>query len=204
MLKKCNTVLLLSSSESFIKTYSELAADIGVEVHVEGSWNSHYRVSEQVIVCGSKYIDDINDMFIPNVVAILHSDENPAALIKKGINRFIFDFRNITELLVSMYVREKEYIKQDDSVAEVLNDSPFLNYVEGNYNFNFKNDRYYYKGSGIYLSKGEKKYLAEWLLNGHKDNSKRQYLFNMRKKFGKEFLKDIDRFGKLKEKKHER
>lgn len=203
MLKKCSNVLLLTNVTSFAETYTELARDIGVSVHVEEEWNSHYRVSEQVIVCGSKYIEDINEMFIPNVVVILRSGENPAALIKRGINRFIFDFKSSTELLVSMYAQEKEYVKQSGTFADVLDESPFLNYVEGEYKFNFKSDRYYYKGDGIYLTNAEKRYLAEWLLNGHKDNSKRQCLFNMRKKFGNGFLKGIDRFGKLKEKKNE-
>ena len=50
----------------------------------------------------------------------------------------------------------------------------------------------------IYLTDSSKKYLAQWLLNGLKDNSKRMILCNLRKKFGKDFLSDIDRFGQLK------
>ena len=43
-----------------------------------------------------------------------------------------------------------------------------------------------------------KRYLAEWLLNGHKDNKKRMILCNLRKRFGADFLINVDRFGQLK------
>ena len=48
----------------------------------------------------------------------------------------------------------------------------------------------------IYLTNTIKKYLAQWLLNGKKDNSKRMILHNLRKKFGNDFLSDVDRFGR--------
>lgn len=57
---------------------------------------------------------------------------------------------------------------------------------------------FFYKGKPIYLTSAHKKYLAEWLLTGNKDNSRRMILCNLRKKFGVDFLADIDRFGQPK------
>ena len=56
-----------------------------------------------------------------------------------------------------------------------------------------------YKGKAIYVTKAQKRYLADWLLNGHKDNSKRVLLFELRKKFGNDFLREVDRHGQIKE-----
>ena len=56
-------------------------------------------------------------------------------------------------------------------------------------------DTFRFKGAGIYLRKSEKEYLARWVLMGNKDNSKRILLCKMRKRFGKDFMQDVDRKG---------
>lgn len=200
MLRKCSSVLLLTNFEPFGQLYSQLAEEMGVSLRVEEEWNERYRVAADVVICGSKYLDSINRAYYPITVVILRSGESPAGYIKEGITRFIFDHENRYELALALYKPEKIYVQQKEmDVKSVLDGSPVLNYEYGAYRFDFSRDRYFYKSKGIYLTKREKTYLAEWLLNGHKDNEKRMCLFNMRKKFGKDFLADIDRFGQLKE-----
>ena len=89
------------------------------------------------------------------------------------------------------------------SLEEIIRDSSVRNFTCGDYDFKFDKDRYFYKGKQLYLANAQKRYLAEWLLHGHKDNSKRMMLCLMRKKFGQSFLTDIDRFGRVKEEKDE-
>ena len=57
----------------------------------------------------------------------------------------------------------------------------------GDYDFQFDKNTFRYKGKSIYLCGSQKAYLASWLLNAHKDNSKRMILCNLRKKFGADF-----------------
>ena len=83
-------------------------------------------------------------------------------------------------------------------MQELLKDCSVWNFQFGDYSFQFDKNKFTYKGKPIYLVDSQKRYLAEWLLNGHKDNSKRMVLCTMRKKFGKDFLADINRFGQLK------
>ena len=86
----------------------------------------------------------------------------------------------------------------DSDYDEIIKTSEVVDFCYGDYDFRFDKSQFKYKGKMIYLTDSSKKYLAQWLLNGLKDNSKRMILCNLRKKFGKDFLSDIDRFGQLK------
>ena len=200
MLRKCSNALLLTNVESFSQLYSQYAEELGISLRVEKEWNVRYRVTEEVVICGSKYLESLHRSYYGTVVLILKEGESPAPYIKEGVTRFIFDYQNRYELALALYRPEKVFVaQQDTNVKTVLEDSLMLSFELGDYKFNFQQDRFFYKGKGLYLTKTEKVYLADWLLNGHKDNSKRNCLFNMRKKFGNDFLKNINRFGQLRE-----
>lgn len=204
MLIKCKSALLLSDVESFSKAYEMIAEEIGVELKIESDWSERYRLTQEIVILGSKYLDKLNSMYYPNVVLILKSDENPYTFMQKGITRFIFDYQNKYELFTALFKTEPVTVHSNHlPLEEIIKDSSVWNFTYGDYDFKFDKDKYFYKGKQLYLANAQKRYLAEWLLNGHKDNSKRMILCIMRKKFGQNFLADIDRYGQIKEEKDE-
>lgn len=192
MLMKCKSVLLLSSVESFTHTYTQIANEIGVRLTTESEWNRLYRVNQDVIILSSKYLDKVNETYYANAVLMLKSSERPEDFIEKGIKRFIFNYQNANELRLALY--------KDITVARSYTTS---RYAFGRYDFDFGEDSFKYGGRNIYLTATEKAYIASWLLGGHKDNAKRGILCYARKRLGSDFLKDIDRFGRIKEDKDE-
>ena len=199
MLQKVSKALLISDVASFYNNYSALAEDIGVTLSVEPDWNSKYRVAADVVILGSKNIEKLNKAYYPKAVLILKEGESPAPFIKMGITRFIFNYKNKYELLTALFRVEPVIIHAADSdYDEIVKSSDVLSFCYGDYDFRFDKSQFRYKGKMIYLTDSSKKYLAQWLLNGIKDNSKRMILCNLRKKFGEDFLSDIDRFGQLK------
>lgn len=197
MLTKVNRALLISDAVAFSEYYSELAEDMGVMLHVEPEWNKRYRVSADVIIAGSKHIENINEMYYPKTIIILKEAESPVSYIEKGITRFIFDYKNNFELQTALYSTGTIITRTIDSEYEdIVKKSSIVDFCHGDYEFRFKKNLFYYKGKMIYLTEATKKYLAQWLLNGKKDNSKRMLLCNLRKKYGVAFLSDVDKDGR--------
>lgn len=203
MLEKCNTVLLISDKASFRESYTELCRKLDVTIHTEEKWNSRYKITEDAVILGSVHLSELNTAYYSKAVVILKEGESPAPYIKDGINRFIFNYKNSYELIVALFRLEPVMLHAvSKDIKEILKDFPPV-FRAGEYDFRFDSNVYIYKGRSIYLCMSQKKYLAEWLLSGHKDNSKRMILCNLRKKFGKDFLSNVDRFGQLKEEKNE-
>lgn len=202
MLQKASKALLLSDVPSFARNYQALAGEVGVSLSVEETWNVKYRITSEIVIFGTKYFNDVNKAYFPQAVLILKKGESPAPYIKMGISRFIFDYQNNYELICALYKMEKIVMHaSSNDLKTIIKECDVLTYQFGDYDFMFDKNRYKYKGKPIYLADSQKRYLAEWLLNGHKDNKKRMILCNLRKKFGEEFLKDVDRFGQIKEEK---
>lgn len=198
MLKVCSSALVLSGVPRFVSYVTEIAKDCGVEVETNESWNERYRLNNDIIICGSKYLSDINTQYYDRVRLVLKTTETVNTFVQMGITHFIFDYNNVRELAYSFYIDDQELLSDSSNVSEVIMPIENKHFVMGKYNFNFDTDVYKYAGIGIYLYPMEKVYLAKWLLLGEKDNSKRITLFRLRKRFGKAFLEDIDRKGKWK------
>ena len=200
MLEKCKTVLLISEVASFTNMYKELAESVGVKLIGETSWNNKYRIMQDVVITGAKHLDSINKSYYPKTVLLLKPGESPAKYIKEGIERFIFDHQNQYELTVALFKAEPVVVHTSSrSVVQIVEDYGNPMFCNGDYDFRFDKDIYIYKDRPIYLCESQKKFLAQWLLAGHKDNKKRMTLCNLRKKFGEDFLRDVDRFGQMKE-----
>ena len=200
MLIKCDSALLISDVDSFAQKFEVLASDVGVELLVEEDWSNKFRVTQDVVILGTKFLDKINEVYYPKAVVILKPEENPFPLFEKGLTHFIFDYKNQYELMTALYKAENIVIKAKSSkLKDVLKHSVGSKFVQGYYDFDFGLNIFKYKGKQIYLCESTRAYLAEWLLNGHKDNTKRAFSYRLRKKFGADFLKDVDRYGKLKE-----
>lgn len=200
---KVARAMLLTDIPSFAERYASLARQNNVSLSVEKEWKVIYRVSSEVIICGSKYLDKINRAYYSMVVLILKASETPEDFISLGITRFIFDFMSDKELAFAFYVNDKILLHTTDKDLEtLLKDSSTTWFCLGDYDFKFDKNIFKYKGKPLYFAESQKRYLAEWLLHGHKDNAKRMVLCNLRKKFGSDFLSNIDRFGRIKEKKN--
>jgi hypothetical protein len=198
MLKICSKVLLISSVASFVEYITELAQDAGVKIEVADEWNPSYRLDADVIMCGSKFLSQINVLDYDKVRLLLKTNETVAMFLDMGITHFIFDYNNIREVAFSFFVEEKSKSLAEFSVEDTLYVAHKDSFVTDKYNFNFRKNVFKYKEVGIYLTEGEKVYLAKWLFLGKKENDKRILLCKMRKKFGKDFLKDINRYGQVK------
>lgn len=204
MLEKCKTALLLTNVPSFAERYTLLAKSIGVKLYTEEEWNARYRVSNDVVILGAKYLERLNKAYYREAVVILHKGENPTPYMQMGIEKFIFDISNEYELLLAFFKRENIVLHSDSmELKELIKTSQAKIFCFGDYNFDFGKNMFFYKGRNIYFTNGQKKYLVEWLLNSYKDNKKRMILWNLRKKFGEDFLKDVNRFGTIKEEKDE-
>lgn len=197
MLKKSKSVLLISSQPSFCDSYKKLAESVNVIMFTESTWNTRYRVKDDLVILGGKYLQFLNESYYDRVVVILGTDESPAPYIKQGIKRFIFNYKNNYELLTALYYDEPKLIisKTSSSVAESIADSRTTSFQYHDYDFKFDRGVFFYKRRPIYLTDAQRRYLAEWLLTGNKDNARRMVLCNLRKKFGADFLADVDRFG---------
>ena len=204
MLEKCVTALLISEVDAFSELYRMLAKDIGVTMTVEKSWNVKYRMTQDIVILGSKYLPDLNKAYYPVAVVILKSGESPAPYIKDGINHFIFDHTNQYELITALFRQDRVIVNGASlEVKKMLKDCGATRFNIGDYDFRFDMNIYKYKGQPIYLQESQKRYLAQWLLFGNKENKHRMLLCLMRKKFGEDFLKDVDRFGQLRRKDNE-
>lgn len=196
MLRTCSSALLLSGVPHFVSHISEIAKDVGVELEVSDEWNINYRLNCEVIVCGSKYLPLIDSVNYSKVRLILKTNETVSEFVEMGITHFIFDYNNTKEVAFAFFTDE---ISSDtDTVYNIMTSSGKTCFTNDRYDFNFKMAKFKYCGVGIYLRESEKLYLADWLLLGHKDNSKRVLLCRLRKKFGKAFMQDVDRFGQYK------
>lgn len=196
MLNKCNRVLLLTDVTSFANMYRQLADELDVDLVVESDWNIRYRLNADVVILGSKYMEKLHPDYYSKAVVILKEDEKPMSFIKEGITRFIFDYHDYRELALALFYQEPVFVSMTSiDLKDVLGSYSVKTFDVGFYDFNFATDTYKYKGKLIYLSKSQKRYLADWLLGGKKDNKRRQYLFVLRKKFGEEFLEEVDRHG---------
>ena len=196
MLRVCSNVLLLSGVASFVSHVTEIANDIETEIDVADTWNVNYRVNAEVIICGSKYIDSIGKEDYDKVRLVLKKDETVMNFIRKGITHFIFDYTDKREVAFSMFVDKEKQVKEGQaSLSDIMLEAHSSLFHNDRYFFNFASDTFRFKGTGIYLRKSEKEYLARWVLMGNKDNSKRILLCKMRKRFGKDFMQDVDRKG---------
>ena len=200
MLVKCKRALLLSDVISFANMYRQVADEVDVGLTVESDWSDKYRITQDVVILGSKYLSKINKSYYNSAVLILKADESPYPFIQQGISRFIFDYQNKYELFMAFFKEEPVYVSYASmELKELVKEYNSDSFCRGDYNFNFLTDSFVYKGKAIYVTKAQKRYLADWLLNGHKDNSKRVLLFELRKKFGNDFLREVDRHGQIKE-----
>ena len=129
----------------------------------------------------------LSDMDID--VKIKHYGENP-----------VYSYANIHEAIESEEKVEEEtenFFFEWDDISALAKKSGKTVFSKGDYHFDFKRNIFKYKGNDISLSPAEKRILAKWLLAQKKDHNTSSQLYLMRKRFGKDFLADIDKYGNL-------
>lgn len=193
MLRTCSSALLLSNVPQFVNHISEIAKAEGVELDIADEWNTNYRLNNEVIICGSKYLPYLNVTDYHKIRLVLKSTESVTGFIQMGITHFVFDFNNKKEVSFAFLVDSQG--ESSDTLSDIISKTGQSRFSNDRYDFDFKTNRFKYCGVGIYLRESEKIYLANWLLLNRKENDKRVLLCRMRKKFGKAFLKDVNRLG---------
>jgi len=197
MLKACSDVLLLTDVESFAERYKSIAESMNVSLDCESEWNENFRINYDRVILSSKFLPCVNRAYYDICTLILREDEKPALFIRAGVESFIFNWQSDKELAFAFFIKEKELLHCSQQIENILHGSKVTSFCMPGYKFDFAKNRFFYQGKQIFIAEAQKKYLAEWLLNGYKDNGKRQILYSLRKKFGKEFLHNIDRNGQI-------
>lgn len=187
MQRKCSSVILLTENPGYASFVGKQAGLYGVDFTSDTEWRLSRKLKQDLILCSGKWLDKISDFLFDRVVVILKSNEPPLPYIEMGIQNFIFSYKDAVQF---------EYIFNKKFELPVKAEEKGF-FCEGDYRFDFSREEFLYKGKSIYVSRAEKEYLSLWLLSGIKDNTKRYHLWNMRKRFGKGFLKEVSRTGEF-------
>ena len=200
MLDTCKTALLLTDNERLAKSYEEVAFRCNVLLKWEKDWTKQYRISSDVVICTAEYVDMIAEEYRHKAVLVFGKGERIAKW-RWTFDRYVFNPDDENELVYSLLrikPSKKEVKASSPNLTSVLRDCGETRFVKGDYMFDFVQDIFIYKGVKIYLSKGNKLMLARWLFLSYKDNNARTQVCILRKKFGKDFLSDINAKGELK------
>ena len=187
MQRKCSSIMLLTENPDYASFVEKVAKEYDVGFTTETTWRLSRKLTQDLILCSGKWVERISNLNYSRVVVILKSNESPLPYLKVGISSFIFGYKEVNQF---EYIFNKKFELPVKAKEEGV-------FIEGDYRFDFSRDDFIYKGRSIYVSRAEKEYLSIWLLSGMKDNTKRYHLWNMRKRFGKEFLKEVSRTGEL-------
>jgi hypothetical protein len=77
---KAESALLLTEVESYERVVRKCADAMRVSLTVESVWNKNYRITESMVLAGSKYLANINPEYYRSVTVILKPDESLSAL----------------------------------------------------------------------------------------------------------------------------
>jgi len=178
MLKICSSVLLLTEIEQTEKKIFSVCAAEDLEFLSSKLFESVTSVdSFGIIIAEVPFLRFLKDC--REKVVVLHPGEYLKKLIAVGYEKFLFDLENRLEILSCLYV-------PDEKKATVIKMGKLV--------CDFENFSFQWKGSEIYLSKGEQKFLYNKLTKTKGDvlsSSDRAALCRMRKRLGKDFLADI-------------
>lgn len=190
MLRICSSALVTGCSADLTNRLRIQMAKHSIIPEVRKDWIQLSKTDAERLVSTTQRFSDINPRYYPITVLCVDKGTDITPYLEKGVVHFITDVEDEIQFLQAMYV---SYEAKSERIR-------FLqDYVQGDYRFLFTRDEFYYKGEGIYLLPNEKRYLYDWLIFREKDNKRRIALFTIRKRLeDKTFLKDVDRFGGLK------
>ena len=195
MLISNKTALLLSKDTDFISRYETVAQMCNVELTVRSEWNERYRISQDVIIAEGELASLVASEYKNRLVLVFSGS---IAEMRAKADRFIFNKENLQELIYAfLKIDNSVKVKDTRSVTSIVIASGRSIFKESDYDFDFASSVYKYKGIEIYVSEAQRVLLAKWLLLGEKNHCLSSQLYLMRKKFGKDFLSDINKYGEL-------
>lgn len=195
MLISSKTALLLSKDTDFIARYETVAQLCNVELTVRSEWNERYRINQDVVIAEGELASLVASEYKNRLVLVFSGN---IAEMRAKADRFIFNKENLQELIYAfLKIDNSVKIKDTRSVTSIVISSGRSIFKEADYDFDFANSTFRYKGKEIYVSDGQKIVLAKWLLLGERGNNCYVQIHQMRKKFGKDFLSDINKYGEL-------
>ena len=187
MLKICSSVMATGLSKEQLDALMLRTKQYEIKLETRDAWVQLSKTEADRFVCTPEMFPYVNPMLYPKTVMLVDELEDVTQFLTAGVSRFITDINNDIQFLQAMYV---EYEAKKDRKRFTVD------YTEGEYEFYFTHNEFFYKGEGIYLLPSEKRYLYDWLVFKEKDNTKRIYLYNIRKRLGdKSFLKNINKYG---------
>ena len=195
MLVSNSTALLLTKDEDFINKYKTVAQMCDVTLTVQSEWNKNYRVTQDVIIAEAEFASLIADTYRSKLVLVFTGS---IADMRTKADRFIFNKENLQELIYAfLKIDNSVKVKDTRSVTSIVLSSGRSSFKEADYDFDFASSVYKYKGKEIYVSEAQRVLLAKWLLLGERNHCLSAQLYLMRKKFGKDFLSNINKYGEV-------
>lgn len=195
MLISSKTALLLSKDTDFIARYETVAQMCNVELTVRSEWNERYRINQDVVIAEGELASLVASEYKNRLVLVFSGS---IAEMRAKADRFIFNKESLQELIYAfLKIDNSVKVKDTRSVTSIVISSGRSVFKEADYDFDFANSIFRYKGKEIYVSSGQKIVLAKWLLLGERGNNCYVQIHQMRKKFGKDFLSDINKYGEV-------
>lgn len=200
MLKKYSNVLVCSDSEYLKSRYEEVAERLGVTINTR--YNSVYVHNYERIIADSESVGMIPVCYMDKVCIVLRSGEDFLPL-SRNVTSFVFCLQDDREVERSLYrVLDDCPEYSDISLTEEIEGVANPVFTTDRCKLDFAHGVYTYDDERISISPAQSIYLARWLLHGKKDASKRKHLFDLRQKYGKDFLANVDRYGFVTERKY--
>jgi len=200
MLKTCKSFILVTEDKRLQNVYEAVARSSEIKIKIMEKWDLLNRSTEDLIICDSYFADFMNEDYWFKTVVVLKQGESFVPY-RQRFDRFVFDRENKNEIaysLVKIKLDVKREVAELTTVGSIISECGTSVYTNGDYFFDFGNGVYKYKGKGIYLTEGNKIALARWLLLHKKNSNTRTQAYQMRKKFGSDFLMDINIKGGIK------
>lgn len=200
MLKTCSKFTLITEDKWIQNAYDVISRNCDLRMKVCEKWDIKNRCDDDLIVCDSFFADTISDDYTHKTVIILKEGESFVPY-RKRFDRFVFNRENKNELtyaLLRIKLDFKQEIAELTTIGSIIKEAGESVYSSGDYFFDFGNGVYKYKGKGIFLTEGNKIMLARWLLLHIKNGNARTQAYQLRRKFGADFLKDINIKGGIK------
>lgn len=187
MLKICSSVMATGLSKEQLDALIFRTKQYEIKLETRDAWVQLSKTEADRFICTPEIFPFVNPMLYPKTVMLVEEKEDVTPFLTAGVSRFITNMYDDIQFLQAMFV---EYEAKKDRKRFTVD------YVEGDYEFYFTHNEFFYKGEGIYLLPSEKRYLYDWLVFREKNNSMRTYLYNIRKRLGdKSFLKNINKYG---------
>jgi hypothetical protein len=173
MMKLCSKLLLITKDEHVEGLFITVAGIL----EMSGNIVVHKRIPADISSFDVVVVDhaEAKRESTPDNAIVILRDSKIGSLTDK-YSRFIFNYDDRREIFISFFVLDKVARTADESIQY------------GDCTMDFSNEKFYFKGKELYVTKKETEYLRKRFIECTNVSSMRHLLFNMRKRFGRDFL----------------